>query len=66
MKKGEIDTRMNTPIGKTPTGAQNQGDNIDVTIYAKVNTGKGGKTNIDTLMDCPLGKVPTGEKTGGL
>lgn len=66
MKQGQIDTRMNTPIGKTPTGKQDQGSNIDVKIYADVNTGKAGNTSISTLMDCPLGKVPTGKKDGGL
>lgn len=54
------------PVGKTPTGRQDQGSNIDVENYAKVNTGKGGKTTISTEMECPIGKPPSGEKTGGL
>ena len=65
-RKGQLSTFMNEPIGKTPTGAQNQGDHIDVTNFAKVNTGLGGKTSIDTHMVCPLGKIPDGTKRDGI
>ena len=67
MTKNQIDSpgaQTMNPIGKTPTGAQNQGD-VDVKNYAQVDTGK-GSTSISTEMDCPLGDVPSGSKTGGL
>ena len=54
-----------SPVGKTPTGAQNKGD-VDVKIYADVDTGKGPSTTINTEFDCALGKIPSGAKTGGL
>lgn len=64
-RRGEISTRMNAPLGKTPTGKQDQGSAIDVTNYAKVNEGLAGGTSISTLMDCPIGKVPKkGERDG--
>ena len=64
-RKGEISTPMNTPIGKTPTGAQNQGNAIDVLNYAKLNEGLAGGTTIATEMDCPIGHVPkSGERDG--
>lgn len=68
-KQGQIDspgTNHLTSVGKTPTGAQNQGSNIDVKNYADLDTGKGPKTTIGTEMNCPLGKIPTGKKDGGL
>ncbi len=52
-------------VGKKPSGEQNQGSNIDVTNYAKVNTG-GPATTISTEMNCPIGKIPSGQKNGGL
>ena len=56
-----------TPIGKTPTGAQDQGSNIDVMNYAKVDTGKGPSTTIASEFTCDLvKKIPSGQKTGGL
>ncbi len=68
--KGEIDSpgvNHLTSVGKTPSGKQDQGSNIDVTNYAKVNTGKGPNTVISTEFTCDLvKKIPSGEKTGGL
>ena len=68
MTKNQIDSpgseTMN-PMGKTPTGAQNQGD-VEVKNYASVDTGKGPSTTIGTEMDCPLGSIPSGKKEGGL
>lgn len=55
------------PVGKKPTGTQDQGSAIDVTNYASVDTGLAGKSdNISTEMVNPFGSTPTGAKTGGL
>lgn len=53
------------PIGKRPSGAQDQGSNITVDNYCDVDTGK-GKAPISGEMVNPLGNVPTGGRTGGL
>lgn len=63
---GFEDTYMTDPIGKHPSGKQDQGSNIDVENFAKVNTGLGGKAPIDSLMDCPFGKIPDGTKRDGI
>ena len=59
--------KSDAPIGKQPSGAQDQGSAIDVTNYAQVDTGLAGKKdNISTEMVNPFGQTPTGAKTGGL
>lgn len=55
----------NKGVGKPTSGKQDQGSNVDVHNYCKVDT-KGPKTVISTEFECALGKIPTGEKTGGL
>lgn len=62
----EISGFMTCPIGKTPTGKQDQGSEVDVTNYAKVNTNLGGKEAISTEMRNIFGKVPSGEKRDGI
>lgn len=57
----------NNAVGKPTSGSQDQGSNIDVTNFAKVNTGQGPSTVISSEFTCDLvKKIPTGEKTGGL
>lgn len=57
----------NIAVGKQTSGKQDQGSNIDVTNYAKVNTGKAGSTPISSEFTCDLvTKVPSGEKQGKL
>ena len=65
-KHGQISSTMNTPIGKTPTGKQDQGSAIDVTNYAKLNEGLAGGTTISTEMDCPIGHVPKSDERDGI
>jgi hypothetical protein len=53
-------------IGKTPTGAQDQGSEVDITNFAKVNTNLGPKVPIDSQMVSPFGKIPDGTKRDGI
>jgi len=62
----EISSFMQCPIGKQPSGKQDQGSAVDVTNFVKVNTNLGPKVPIDTHMVDPFGKIPSGEKRDGI